>query len=59
MTYRTAIVGRLIDPDKHNVTVYRPTGEAVVLTDGDVLAIPELFPGWEVPIIELWPIEFE
>lgn len=54
-----ARIGILIDPDKHTVTVYRPTGEPVVLTDGDILTIPELFPGWEVPITELWPVEFE
>lgn len=54
-----AKVGILIDPDKHTVTIYRPTGEPVVLIDGDLLTIPELFPGWEVPICELWPVEFE
>lgn len=54
-----ARVGILIDPDKHTVTIYRPTGEPVVLHDGDILTIPELFPGWEVPITQLWPVEFE
>jgi Uma2 family endonuclease len=54
-----ARVAILIDPDKQTVTVYRSTSEPVVLTDGDILTIPELFPGWEVPISELWPVEFE
>jgi Uma2 family endonuclease len=54
-----ARIGILIDPDKDTVTIYRPTGEPIILTDGDLLTIPELFPGWEVPIIELWPVEFE
>ncbi len=54
-----AKVGILIDPDKYTVTIYRPTGNPVVLRDGDILTIPELFPGWEVPISELWPLEFE
>ncbi len=54
-----ARVGILIDPDKQSVTVYRSTTEPVVLTDGDILRIPELFPGWEVPISELWPVEFD
>ena len=54
-----AKVGILIDPDKHTVTIYRPTGNPVLLNDGDILTIPELFPGWEVPISELWPVEFE
>jgi Uma2 family endonuclease len=50
-----AIVGILIDPDESNVTVYRPTGESIVLSNEDILTIPELFPGWELPISELWP----
>jgi len=51
-------VGILIDPDKLTVTVYRSTGEAIVLTENDTLAIPELFPGWELPISEIWPQVF-
>ncbi|MCP2728768.1 Uma2 family endonuclease [Limnofasciculus baicalensis] len=52
-------VGILIDPDKETVTIYRPTGEATILTNNDILTIPELFPGWEIPVSELWPPEFE
>ncbi|MEG4574561.1 Uma2 family endonuclease [Microcoleus sp. N3A4] len=54
-----AKVGILIDPDKRTVTIYTPTSEPVVLRDGDTIAIPDLLPGWEVPVAELWPIEFE
>jgi Uma2 family endonuclease len=54
-----AVVGILIDPDKETVTVYRPTGESTVLSDGDRLTIPELFPGWEIAISELWPPVFD
>jgi Uma2 family endonuclease len=54
-----AVVGILIDPDKETVTVYRPTGEESVLGNGDILTIPELFPGWELPISELWPPVFD
>lgn len=50
-----AIVGILIDPDEETVTIYRSTGEPTVLGNGDILAIPELFPGWELSITELWP----
>ncbi|MEA5617094.1 Uma2 family endonuclease [Cronbergia sp. UHCC 0137] len=50
-----ATVGILIDPDEETVTVYRPQGEPIILTNGDILTIPELFPGWELPISELWP----
>ncbi len=52
-------VGILINPDKLTVTVYRPTGDPIVLTDGDILTIAELLPGWELPITELWPPVFE
>lgn len=54
-----AIVGILIDPDRETVTVYRPTGESTVLGNGEVLTIPELFPGWELPIAEVWPPVFD
>jgi Uma2 family endonuclease len=54
-----AKVGILIDPDKRTVTLYTPTAEPVVLRDGDMISIPELLPGWEVAVTELWPIDFE
>jgi Uma2 family endonuclease len=54
-----AKVGILIDPDKRTVTIYTPTDEPVVLRDGDMISIPELLPGWEIAVSELWPIDFE
>lgn len=54
-----AKVGILIGPDKRTVTIYTPTAEPVVLRDGDMISIPELLPGWEVAVTELWPIDFE
>ncbi|MEG3929564.1 MULTISPECIES: Uma2 family endonuclease [unclassified Microcoleus] len=54
-----AKVGILIDPDKRTVTIYTPQTEPVVLRDGDMISIPELLPGWEVAVTELWPIDFE
>lgn len=54
-----AKVGILIDPDDRTVTIYRPETEPVILRNGDIISIPELLPGWEVPVAELWPIEFE
>ncbi|MFB2970010.1 Uma2 family endonuclease [Aerosakkonema sp. BLCC-F183] len=51
-------VGILIDPDKLTVTVYRSTGEAIVLSENNTMTIPELFPGWELPISEIWPQVF-
>ena len=64
-------VGLLIDPDTHTVRVYRSSGlskdaesgEAILqgttLHNGDTLTIPDLFPGWEIPITSLWPSEYE
>jgi Uma2 family endonuclease len=50
-----AIVGITIDPDEETVTIYRSTGEPTVLGNGDILTVAELFPGWELPVSELWP----
>ena len=50
-----AIVGILIDPDLETVTIYRATGAEVILRNEDILTIPEMFPGWELPVSELWP----
>ncbi len=64
-------VGLLIDPDTHTVGVYRSgglskdaeSGEAIpqgtTLHNGDTLTIPDLFPGWEIPITSLWPSVYE
>jgi DNA-binding XRE family transcriptional regulator/Uma2 family endonuclease len=47
-------VGLLIDPDQRTITVYRPSAAETVLTEGETLTIPELLPGWELPVSELW-----
>ncbi|MEH2040895.1 Uma2 family endonuclease [Nostoc sp.] len=52
-------VGMLIDPDKLTVTVYRLNQAPVVMQNGDTLTLPDLLPGWELAISELWPPEFE
>jgi Uma2 family endonuclease len=64
-------VGLLIDPDTHTVRVYRSSGlskdaesgEAILqgttLHNGYSLTIPDLFPGWEIPITSLWPPVYE
>lgn len=50
-----AVIGILIDPDEETVTVYRHQGEPTVLINGDILTLPELFPGWELAVSEFWP----
>ena len=52
-------VGILINPDEQTVTIYRTTGEPIVFNNEDKLTIPELFPGWELAISDIWPPVFE
>nr|WP_322662337.1 Uma2 family endonuclease [Dendronalium sp. ChiSLP03b]MDZ8207091.1 Uma2 family endonuclease [Dendronalium sp. ChiSLP03b] len=52
-------VGILIDPDKLTLTVYQLNQEPIVLQDNDKLTLPELLPGWELTVSELWPPVFE
>ncbi|MDY7008205.1 MAG: Uma2 family endonuclease [Cyanobacteriota bacterium] len=52
-------VGILVDPKNLTLTVYRASEEPIVLTNEDTLTIPELLPGWELPISEIWPPVFE
>lgn len=52
-------VGLLVNPDRQTVTVYRLDQEAVTLTNNDVLTVPNVLPGWSVPVSELWPPIFE
>lgn len=54
-----ARVGILIDPDEQTVTIYRSGSEPTILNNQQNLTIPELFPGWELPITELWPPIFD
>jgi Uma2 family endonuclease len=52
-------VGILIHPEQKWVEIHRP-GEAVItLRDGDVLTVPDLLPGWEVKVTDLWSPVFE
>jgi len=63
-------VGILLDPDKRVVHVYRTAGtstddqeesipQKITLQNDDILTIPELFPGWEIPISKFWPTVYE
>jgi Uma2 family endonuclease len=54
-----AQIGILIDPDTHTLSVHRLGDDPEVLRNGDVLKLPELLPGWEVAIADLWPPVFE
>ncbi|MEH1903134.1 MAG: Uma2 family endonuclease [Nostoc sp.] len=52
-------VGILLNPDERIVEVYNFGQEARILRDGNILTVPELLPGWEVPIADLWSPEFD
>jgi len=53
-------VGMLIDPDQQTVTIYYCDGrQPAVLVNDDIITVPELLSGWEVPVSELWPPVFE
>ena len=51
-------VGVLVDPRTRTMEVYRLDRDKIVLNDGDALRVPELLPGWELPVIEIWSPEF-
>lgn len=52
-------VGILINPEQRWVEIRRSNQPAVTLQDGEVLSVPEVLPGWEVQITDLWAPEFE
>lgn len=52
-------VGILINPETHLVTVFRPDTEAIQFTDGEILTVPDLLPGWQVQISDLWSPVFD
>jgi len=51
-------VGILIDPDTRQLEVLRPDTTPQLLSDGDVLTIPELFPEWSLQVNDLWSPDF-
>lgn len=51
-------IGILINPKTRIIEVCR-SGEKVILRDGDVLTLPDLLPGWEVAIADIWSPVFE
>lgn len=52
-------VGVLVDPRTQTMEVYRLEAEMLRLQNGDVLAVPDLLPGWEMPVEDVWSPEFE
>lgn len=54
-----ARIALLINPDEQTVAIHRPSMEVTVLGDKDKLTVPELLPGWELSVSELWPPVFD
>ncbi|GAP99335.1 hypothetical protein NIES2104_58960 [Leptolyngbya sp. NIES-2104] len=52
-------VGILLNPEARTVEIYRSGQSTIVLQDGDILTIPDLFPGWQVAVEELWSPRFD
>ncbi|MGK7878039.1 MAG: Uma2 family endonuclease [Xenococcaceae cyanobacterium] len=53
------VVGILVNPEDRTVEIRRRNQDPVVLQDNDILTVPDLLPGWQVPVSELWPPIFE
>lgn len=47
-------VALLINPDEQTVTMYCSDSSITTLRDGDVLTVPDLLPGWELTVSDLW-----
>jgi Uma2 family endonuclease len=51
-------VGVYIDPGTHRVEVHRVDAQMLVLGDGDTLELPDILPGLQIAIADLWPRDF-
>jgi Uma2 family endonuclease len=52
------IVGILIHPQQKWVEVRRLKQEAILLKGSDILTVPDVLPGWQLPLEEIWAPEF-
>lgn len=52
-------VGILINPEQQWIEIHRPEQDVITLRDGDVLTVPDLLPGWEVNVSDLWSPVFD
>ena len=52
-------VGILVNPEKEWVEIRRSGQEPVMLHNSDILTVPDLLPGWEVNVEDLWAVEFD
>ncbi|MBW4578631.1 MAG: Uma2 family endonuclease [Tildeniella nuda ZEHNDER 1965/U140] len=52
-------VGILIHPEQRWVEIRRTEQEPMTLRDGDALTVPDILPGWQVKIEDLWSPQFD
>lgn len=52
-------VGILINPEQEWVEIRRSGEDPIVLQNGDILTVPDLLPGWEVKVEDLWSPRFD
>jgi Uma2 family endonuclease len=52
-------VGILIHPEQQWIEIYQSGQAVITLGNGDVLTIPDLLPGWQVEVSELWSPVFD
>ncbi|MER3432818.1 MAG: hypothetical protein C4288_05140 [Leptolyngbya sp. ERB_1_1] len=52
-------VGILINPEKEQVEIRRSGEDPIVLQNGDIITVPDLLPGWEVKVEDLWSPQFD
>ncbi len=54
-------MGIVINPEEQTATLYRPNDDIILLKNTDILEIPDVLPGWKVPVSSIWipaePIE--
>ena len=44
----------VVDPSRRAVKVHRSLGDAAVLTEGDVLSVEDVVPGWQMSVAEVF-----
>ena len=44
----------VVDPRRRTVKVHRSVTDAAVLTEADTLAVDDVVPGWEMPVMEIF-----
>ncbi len=51
------LIGILVDPRTRLLEIYRDR-DKLTLSDGDILTLPEILPGWEMEIASIWAPDF-